>query len=173
MIFGEFFFKRKIRKLIENHTSRKHRFCSLEDAADILVLYRHEDTMAVEPKLKELKAMKKNVISCVSCSSKSVEESTPFVIHINEAKEADKYGIPNSELSAKVAKIKADILIDLSRGNCHILKVLMLQHPSTFKVGERAKEDSLYDFSLIMTEGAETAELFENLLFYLRTIRSK
>lgn len=171
MKLGEYFFKRKIQNLIEKSRSRMHRFCSLDDADSILVLYRSEDREAVEPLLKKLVSMKKRIYACVSCSG-IINQSNSSEICINKSKETDKYGVPNAELSDKIAKISADILIDLSMGKCHTLKALMLQHPSTFKVGARISDNSIHDFSIIMTEGG-AAELFEHLLFYLQTIRTK
>ena len=151
---------------------RKHRFCSLDDARSVLVLYRNEDRGILETQLKNLQLSKKQVCCCVSCSG-VVAHPDSSEIYIDKGKEADKYGVPKAELSDRIAKIPADILIDLSRGKCHTLKVLMLQHPSAFKVGERFSDDPIYDFSIIMTEGGNTAELFEHLLFYLQTIRTK
>lgn len=172
MILGEYFFKRKVQKLIAASCSRKHKFCSLDDAGSILVLYRYEDRVAVEPELEKLRSMKKRIFCCVTYSG-PVNNDNPSMIYLNRSKDADKYGIPNPDISARLAKVPADILIDLSRDKCHTLKVLMLQHPSLFKVGERLLKDSVYDFSIIMTDGGGTADLFGYLLFYLQTIRSK
>lgn len=116
----------------------------------------------------------KKQIRCVFSSKDAVSQpDDSSLLFIDKSKEADKYGIPNDEVSAKVAKIPADILIDLSRGKCHVLKVLMLQHQAAFKIGESLPDSSFYDFSISMTERGGTADLFEYLLFYLQSIRSK
>lgn len=172
MIFGNYFFKRKVQKLIADSHGRKHKFCSLEDARSLLVLFRNEDKAAVEPLLEKLRASGKRISCCVSYTG-TKDHDDPSVLYVNKNKEADKYGIPNADISARLAKIEADVLIDLSRGKCHALSVLMLQHPSRFKVGERLMDETIYDFSIIMTDGGGTAELFGYILFYLQTIRSK
>lgn len=172
MIFGDYFFKRKIHKLINDSRSRKHQFCSLEDADNILILYRHEDKMAVEPGLEKLRLMNKRICCCVTYSG-LINNDDSSTIYLNTSKDSDKYGIPNKEISDRLAKVPADILIDLSRGKCHTLKALMLQHPARFKVGERLSADSDYDFAIIMTDGGGITDLFDYLLFYLQTIRSK
>lgn len=172
MILGNYFFKRKVRNLMESSRARKHKYCSLEEAVNILVLYRYEDRADIEPVLNKLLQMKKKLYCCVTCSG-PVADNDPSVIHIDKHKDADKYGIPHEEICARVAKTPADILIDLSRGKCHTLQVLLLQHPSLFKVGERLNDDAGYDFSIILTEGGSAGDLFEYLLFYLQTIRSK
>lgn len=172
MILGEYFFKRKVKKLIDNARSGKHKFCSLDDAGSMLILYQYEDKEAVEPLLEKLRSTKKRIFCCISHSG-TIENDNPSMIYVNRNKDADKYGIPNADISAQLAKVQADVLIDLSRGKCHTLKVLMLQHPSLFKVGERLLDDSVYDFSIIMTDGGGTADLFGYILFYLQTIRSK
>lgn len=172
MILGEYFFKRKVRKLIASSRSREHKFCSWDEAKSILVLFRDEDRPAVEPLLEKLRSSNKRMACCVSYAG-VVTNDNPSMIYVSRAKDADKYGIPNPEISDRIAKLEADVLIDLSRGKCHTLSVLMLQHPSLFKVGERLLDDSVYDFSINMTDGGGTADLFGYILFYLQTIRSK
>lgn len=173
MIFGDYFFKRKIQGLIDAQRTRKHQYCSLDEAKDILILYRLEDAQALEPQLKKLRSMNKRVRCCVCCGHDASQPADPSVVYINKAARTDRNGMPDAELSAEISALPADILIDLSRGKCHTLKALMLQHPSRFKAGERLQDESVYDFSVIMTDGGGIGELFEYLLFYLRTIRTK
>ncbi|MDD3062545.1 MAG: hypothetical protein PHX50_06835 [Massilibacteroides sp.] len=117
--------------------------------------------------------MGKNVYCCMSGHGDIALLNDPSFVYINKTKTVNKYGIPDDKIKMKVLGFPADILIDLSRGKCYTLKLLMLQHPSTFKVGERLGDESLYDFSIIMKGGERTSDLFENLLFYLQSIRSK
>lgn len=173
MIFGEYFFKKKVRKMIELSNSRKHRYCSLDEAENILVLFRDEDRDQIEEQLKKIRSLKKQVRYCVACDNIMDKPADPSVYYIYKNKDTDKYGIPNQEVTNNILKIPADILFDLSRGKSHTLKAIMLQHPSMFKIGEKLGEEAYYDFSIIMTEGGGIKELFENLLFYLQTIRSK
>lgn len=172
MILDNYFFKRKVRKLVEASRARKHKYCSLEETESILVLYRYEDKKYVEPTLNKLRQMKKKLYSCITCPG-PVADNDSSVVYIDRYKDVDKHGIPHDEIGSRVAKIPADILIDLSRGKCHTLRVLLLQHPSLFKVGERLEDNSVYDFSIILTDGGTVGDLFEYLLFYLQTIRSK
>ncbi len=172
MLFEEYIFKRKVRKLTDAARSRKHKFCSWDAADHVLILYRNEDKGNIEPIVEKLRSTQKQICCCVTCSG-VIKEDEPSTIYVNKSRDVDKYGIPNSAVSSRIAEVKADILIDLSRDKCHTLKVLMIQHPSLFKVGERLSDDAAYDFSIVMTDGEGTAELFEYLLFYLQTIRSK
>jgi hypothetical protein len=173
MILKKYLYNRKIRKLISEASSREHRFCPLEEANSVLALFLREDYDEVAPRLKELYSQNKQVYCCVSGNGSFERINELPCIYIDKTKDVDKYGIPIDEIQTKFMNSPADILFDLSRGKCRTLKLLLVQHPSTFKVGERLNEDFMYDFSMIMTEGRATSDLFENLLFYLRSIRSK
>lgn len=117
MIFGEYLFERKIRKLIKNNRSRAHQFCSLDKATDILVLYRYEDGEAIEPQLKKLAAMNKRVSCCISGTDVPPQPHSRSVVYIDRTKQADKYGIPDAVLSSIISGIHADILIDRSKSD--------------------------------------------------------
>lgn len=173
MIFGEYFFKKKVRKMIEQSGSRKRRYCSLGEAGSVLVLFRNEDKDRLKKQLEELRSLNAKVHCCVTGDKAADGAEDPSVLYIDKSADVDKYGMPKPEVANRVFTIPADILIDLSRGKCRTLKVLMLQHPSAFKTGEKLSDNSFCDFSIVMTEGGGTTELFEYLLFYLQTIRSK
>lgn len=165
-------FKKKIRKLVYASADRMHRFCSLDDARDILVFYCYEDRDEVAPYIRKLREMGKQVYVVTTSSKTVTPPDDPSVIFISTEKKSNKYKILDAEVCHTVNEIPADILIDVSRGKCQALKALMLQHRSAFKVGERFSDESVYDFSMIMTSGGP-GELFEYLLFYLQSIRSK
>ena len=58
MRLTNYFIKKKVQSLAFGAASRKHGFCSLEDAGHILVLYQADDHELVEPCLEVLR--KKN-----------------------------------------------------------------------------------------------------------------
>lgn len=172
MILRKYFLNRMIRRLIDESRFREHKYCSLDEATSILVLYCHEDGDSIKPMLDNLRSMNKELTCCVT-STENVDQKDSSVIYINKKTDTDKYGIPKPKIMDRIVKIPADILIDLSRNRCSTQKFIMLQHPSQLKVGERLADDFVYDFSIIMTDRGETVDLFGYLLFYLQTIPSK
>ena len=55
MRLTNYFIKKKVQSLAFGAASRKHGFCSLEDAGHILVLYQADDHELVEPCLEVLR----------------------------------------------------------------------------------------------------------------------
>jgi len=175
MIFADYFFKKKIRKLIAAASAREHQFCPLAEAKNILVLYNVEDELVVVPFIDQLTTQGKQVNSVAymlkadtrkqDSPDKTLSTSATFLVSGNK--------IPSKAICDRFNLFPADILIDLSREKSPPLKLLMLQHPAHFKVGIRYAEESIHDFAIIMTEGKSLSELSEQVLFYLQTIRSK
>jgi hypothetical protein len=168
MIFSDYLSRRKIKSLLKKSVSREHCFCSLNYAKTILVLYNVEDEQIVIPFIAKLQSVGKKVNTCVYIDDeKTTIENEPSVIYIVGK------NLPKSDVCNQVKAIPSDILIDLSDAKCNPLKYLMLQHPSTFKVGIRDADESMHDFALIMTGKELLKDICEQMYFYLQTIRAK
>ncbi|MDR2969950.1 MAG: hypothetical protein LBV32_10170 [Tannerellaceae bacterium] len=154
--FTDFFIKRAVGKLAKVSGKRKRCFRSLQDARDIVVFYEAKDSEQVEPGLNALRALQKNVHPCVY-----------------SAGQENARGFPIPEIANRINALRADILIDLTGGDCYPMKYLLLQHPSRFKAGIKTDGKDLYDFSISATGREELPYLFEQIIFYLQTIRSK
>ena len=89
-----------------------------------------------------------------------------------EKKLLSAWGFPSEEVVSQLASIPVDLLIDLTQPGCYPMQYVALRHPSTFKVGVKYPEQEWYDMGLLVAERNDIAYLFEQILFYLRTIHA-
>lgn len=152
---------------------RQSQFCSPEDARHILVLFDADDRDAIEPCLSALRKLNKQIHVWSYMSGDVVPEMNSSYNILHAKTDLDMWFMPKAEILEKFRSCGADILIDLTRSNNYVMQYLLLQHPCTFKVGVRGSELDLYDLTISMTENLDIKHLFEHILFYLQTIRSK
>lgn len=173
----DFFIKRAVDRLINVSFERERCFRSLHEAHDIVIFCEAKDMDGVASGLETLRRLKKNVDVCVYAAGKEVSEADAanarLVISGNGNKDTDVWGFPSPEITNNVGAWRADMLIDLTGKDCYPVKYLLLQHPSPFKAGIKRGEKDMYDFSISATGGDELAYLFDRIIFYLQTIRSK
>lgn len=165
--------RKKVKALAGQSLKRRSSFCALEEARHILVLFNADDRDMVEPCLETLRKIHKQINVCVYVSGDTVPEMNPSYRVIQAKTDLDMWYIPKDEIVKKFNSNEADILIDLTRRNDYVMHYLLLQHPGTFKVGARSNELDLYDLTISLTEEADIKHIFEHILFYLQTIRSK
>ena len=166
------FIRKKVKSLAEAK-KRQSYFCPLEEARHILVLFNAEDLDAIAPCLDALRSKNKHVNACAYASGEVAPEMNPAYMVIHGKTDLDLLSVPKAEVRKAFCACEADILIDLTRGNDYVMQYLLLHHPATFKVGARSSELDLYDLTISMTENADIKHIFEHILFYLQTIRSK
>lgn len=173
-MFTNYFIKRKAQALAAQSANRPHHSVSLDEAHTLLVLYNEEDRDAVMTVLEPLREAQKEIHSCVFISSSvsdiTVDEAS---IPVNPKKDLNAWGFPSEMIINKVAGIKADILIDISRPGCYALQYIALKHPCSFKVGFKYEGQEWYDLCLAMTDKHDIQYLLEQLLFYLRSVSQR
>lgn len=168
----DYFIKKKIDALAKVSTQRNRDFHTLKEAHNILIFYDLKDQDKIEPCLETLRMMHKKVLVCIYTSQ--TKDSFPeLYLPVNAKSDVSALGIPKEDVCNKVCNIKADLLIDLSGRNNHVMKYLMLLHPCPFKVGLKRNGQEIYDFSIVVTDRDDIMYLFGQILFYLKTIRAK
>lgn len=172
MKLTRYFIKKKVQLLASTAPSRKHAFCSLEEATRILVLYQAEDSGVVEPCLETLRMKQKQVSVCVYVSAGTIPEADDSHMYLRENEDLDMWFVPNADSINRFNALAADILIDLTHTDCYPMQALLLQHPCSFRVGAK-HERELYDLTISVTERNDIKHLFGHILFYLQSIRSK
>lgn len=173
MILTHYFIKKKVEKQAAVLSGRKRKYCSLEEARRLLVFYQEKDKEVVEPCLEMLRQMKKQVVVCIY-TSRTAAKPLPADYHILDCqKDVDIWGCPSDAKCKELKEINADILINLTGSDCYALQYILLQHDCPFKVGAKLGETDIHDLSISLTESDDVKYLFEQLLFYLQTIRSK
>lgn len=173
MKLTNYFIKKKVQQLASGIRLRKHEFCTLEDAKHILVLFHADDWDMVKPGLEILRQQRKTVDACVYLAGEAVPEMEPSYLIVDTKKDLDVWNCPKDTVVNNCNALKADILIDLTHANNYPMQYLMLQHPCHFKVGLKQDGIDLYDLAILVTERDNIKQLFEHILFYLRSIRSK
>lgn len=173
MKLTKYFIRKKVQHLAPKALSRKHEFCALDDANHILILFHAADRDAVEPCIEILRKKKKHVNACVYVAEDIIPEMNASYTVVHVKKDLDAWYCPKDAVVERYKTLQADILIDLTGPNCYTMKYLLLQHPCRFKVGLKQEITDLYDLTILVTERDDIKQLFEHILFYLQTIRSK
>lgn len=173
MKLTNYFIRKKVKELAGRAKERQGSFCTLKEARHILVLFNAEDRDIVEPCLETLRMMHKQIRVCVYVAGGMIPEMDSSYMTIHGKTDLDMWYIPRDEIQKKFCANKADILIDLTRGNNYVMQYLLLKHPGTFKVGARSCELDLYNFTISVTEEADIKHIFGHILFYLQTISCK
>lgn len=173
MKLTNYFIRKKVQTLASGVSARPHEFCPLEDAKHILVLFQASDREVVEPCLNKLRKQQKKVSACVYVTDETVPEMDASYAVVHAKKDLDVWCSPKDTAVENCKALKADILIDLTRPGCYPMQYLLLQHPCRFKVGIKQADTDLYDLAISVTARDNIRQLFEHILFYLQSIRSK
>lgn len=173
-MFTNYFIKRKIQALASQASVRPRHSVSLDEARSLLVFYNEEDHDAVMAALEPFRKARKKVKTCVFVSSKGCDISFDEAnIPVYAKDSLNAWGFPTETLVGQVAEMEADILIDISQAGCYALQYIALNHPCPFKVGIKYPGQDWYDLALSITEKDDTRYLFEQILFYLRSLHGK
>lgn len=173
-MFTNYFIKKKIEALVSQTSNRESRSISIDEASSILLFYDFEDLKSVRNLIEPLVKAGKNITSCVYIRSRNVKLPTfDSFIPIGLKGDLNAWGFPSEAIIEKVNSIKADILIDITRPACYPLEYLAVSHKCKFKVGVKYPDQEWYDLSVSVTDKDDIEYLFGQILFYLRSIRSK
>lgn len=175
MNWTNIFIQKKIKNLCKNSGKRHHEFRSMDDIRNMLIFIDDFDQCIVEFGLKQLVKQGKQVQFCIYTNNEEFESEKEEYIYVNEERDLNKFAFPNEPLCRQIKDISTDILIDLTESTSYPMHYLALIHPATFKVGIKRDNNELYDFSIIPPPDREDdlAFIFDQILFYLKTIRSK
>ena len=90
-------------------------------------------------------------------------------------KELTFFRKPNKTIIEKFNHItmKCDLIIDISRGKYLPVNYLLSQKKNIFKVGLEVSEFKLYDFIVEVPKNVASKFLCQQILFYLRKLKSK
>ena len=106
------------------------------------------------------------------------DEDTPIwdyaFLPVEEGKDVDMWGFPDKNMRAQLNNLTVDLLLDLTSEEVPVMRYLMLQHPSSFKVGAKREEGlDLFDLSIVMKDDVHDIPfVFRHIMTYLEAIRS-
>lgn len=170
MIISKYFIKRKINDLACNR-HRIRRFKSWSEVNRVMVFYHTAESETVVKCIDTLEKMGKTVFLCSYGSA--VPENKEGNLHIQPQKDVSWWGYPQESVLKTLNDFKPDMLIDLTQKQCCVLQYLFLKCNCDFKTGIKKENQKLYDFAISMTESTDINYLFNQIIFYLQTIRSK
>lgn len=173
MKLSSYSIKRKIQTLLKSNSNRKFKSLELDKTDNILILSDYEDILPLQEIIKSEPLLKNKVTVCYINGAKETELLLAKSLKIDLDKDTNAFLIPSMQCIESFNSINADMIIDLSNSSSYTLKYLMLQHPALFKVGIKQSKDNLYDLSILMTESNDLRQNFDQILFYLKRIRSK
>lgn len=167
-----YFIKKSVRKLAEESLRDPHHSVPYEQVRSVLLLYDAADHSTLQQRLDVLRAERKQLHTCVFVGKgETVEGLSPSALVVEETA-LSRWGFPSEELVNQVSALPADLLIDLTRPSCYPMQYLALRHPSTFKVGIKYPGQDWYDLGLARIAETDIAILFDQMLYYLRTIHA-
>lgn len=173
MIITHYFIKKEIKGVRQQTVGRAHRYQSLDEIRTVLLLFDAKNLSEVQPCIRQLENRKIKVSAC-AYTKEEMPNWPASILLIREKKDVNKLGIPVAAIEEKFNSIQADLLIDLTETQSYSMRLLMLKHPSLFKVGAKSEGlEQLHDLSIAVTNKNSIGYLFEQILFYLQAIRSK
>ena len=174
MMLTSYFIKKKINELVKEQAGRVCKSLPLSEARSLLIFYNVEDHQAIVNQLSALRKENKVINTCVFVPDKNHEiQENESNILVRAKGDLNAWCFPSDKIVERVKAIQADIVIDLTRANCYAMHTIILQHPCTFKVGIKYPEQDWYDLAISATDKEDVTFLFEQVLFYLRSIGTK
>lgn len=165
----------EIKTLAIKHKSVIH-FPNWDTVKHILVLAKVDGSEMI-PQLKSIykliKANNKKVVIVAYYPFKELKDEMllEHSIYFISAKETNWKGLP-SEVATILTGVSYDLVIDVSKEACLPLVWLALKSGAPLIAG-RHLNDSFVDFELKIDSLKDETFLAEQILFYLRTIKSK
>lgn len=174
MILTNFFLKKEIRKLSDNASKRPHRYRSLKEIKNILIICDTKDWDTTRFCIEKLRSMQKTVHTAIySPTEKDAPTWYSNYLLLRADKDVNMWGFPEKSIQKQFNSLPADLIIDFSGENSLPMFYMFLQHPSAFKTGIKRSESPAYDFAIIPPEkNNDLLYLFEQLIIYLQSITS-
>jgi hypothetical protein len=166
------FLKNKLKKIAREYSGEKT-FREYKDIRKIVLLFDMEDLPVVEAFVKTLLSEKKQVSAYSFDSKKTIYPQLPDYFKIWNKNKLDFWGIPHSsDISAFKADV-SDTLIDLTKGSSPILQYLSQSSSASFRVGFNLESSKLYDLLIERNQDQDFPFFVDQLLFYMKSLRTK
>jgi hypothetical protein len=174
MILTNFFIKRKINKLKQKANGRPHQYRSLSDIKTVVFVCNSKDWDICRGCIEKLSSLKKKVYTLIYAPSEKEAPTwySDYLLLLGD-RDVNIWGFPDNRLFSQFNAIQADLLIDFVGRDSLPAQYLMLENPSTFKVGTKKSDDDAYDFSILPPdEKSDIQYIFDQILHYLQIIKS-
>lgn len=166
------FLKYQLKKLSELFVREKI-FREYKDIRKVLLLFDIEDLLVVENFVATLNAEGKQVAAYSVDLKKNVYPQLSENFKIWDKQKLDRYGVPKKEDISLFKKETADVLIDLTNSSSLIQKYLFLNASVNYRVGFNRDNAMNYDMLIERNLDHDFSFFADQLLFYMKSLRSK
>ncbi|MDR1814202.1 MAG: hypothetical protein LBR18_05075 [Tannerella sp.] len=174
MVLTDYFIKKETKALIIKSPEREHCYRSMAAIRTALFICDAKDWNEARSCIDKLKALKKTVNTAIFApTEKDVPTWYSNYVLLRADKDVTLWGFPEKYLQKQFNSIPADVIMDFTGEKSAAMYYLMLQHPSTFKVGIKQSPTSCYDLSIVPLDETYTLTyMFDQITGYLQTITS-
>ncbi|MDR3652798.1 MAG: hypothetical protein P4L34_07495 [Paludibacter sp.] len=184
---NNYLFQKRAQKYL-SETVREHRFVNYNKAKTILLLFEsdlQERNSIIRKIISQLQMDGKKVSAWGFVNKKEVESSILPEFRILHNKQTDFSRKPAATFINELANQEFDLLIDLSLKPVLTLEYIAMYAKATLKTGAKKTDLPIFDFVVdlgntnAMIQNAEAIEnpiedayLFEQIIFYLKSIQT-
>ncbi|MFZ4456809.1 MAG: DUF6913 domain-containing protein [Bacteroidales bacterium] len=168
-----YFIKKEI--LANLRASKNHRnFTDFSELSNVTIIYELSDyKQSIE--LKSILCLANCSVSLVGYNGDKKRLIQGEEGYLFSSNELTFLGKPKEAIVAEFNRIitGSDLLIDITRGKFLPINYLMSQKGDVLKVGLEVSDFKLYDFILEVPKNVDSKFLCQQILFYLRKLKSK
>lgn len=168
--------KAAIRRLKRKYARTKC-FIDYPDIQRVLLFFNREHLEAVIPVIKTLENEGKQVFAlCLDdykVKNEEVPVSIPSFIHLWKKTDMKFTSVPKIERINEIKAFGADTLIDLTLRPSLVHDLLYYHTQATYRVGLSPQDPSRFDLLLAIDDQHDASFFFNQLLFYLKSLRTR
>ena len=169
-----------ISEYIFNYYYRKHHkkataFPAWDKVNTVLLLFESdltEKNLQVKQLVKELQQQGKDVTAWGYVDNKNTISAILRDYRILSRHDTNLFNKPKEAHLKDLRRMHFDLVIDLSLNSLLTLRYLLLFADADFKAGRQTEEPYLADFMVITGDNDDPAFLFDQIIFYLKNIKS-
>ncbi|MBO7635437.1 MAG: hypothetical protein IK017_11465 [Paludibacteraceae bacterium] len=153
---------------------REKQFLNWDDVKTVTVLLAYEGRPNNAEMDQIMQTLSDKVVSiwCFVSSKEYLRQDSEKVTYLNP-KSLTLFSIPNKIIKGRYIADKSDVMIDLTLKENFPLKYLAGISKSRCRCGKKKENYSLYDLEISPTETLSRVDLLEQILYYLKTIKTK
>ncbi|MCQ2210184.1 MAG: hypothetical protein MJZ34_07830 [Paludibacteraceae bacterium] len=153
---------------------REKKFLNWDDVSTVTVLLSYEGTPnnSEMDQIMQMLSDKDVSVWCFVSSKSYLRQDSEKATFLNP-KSLTLFSMPNKIIKGRFFSETSDVLIDLTLKENLPLKYLAGISKSHCRCGKRKENYALYDLEISPTQSMSRIDLLEQILYYLRTIKTK
>lgn len=153
---------------------REKQFLNWDDVKTVTVLLTYEGRPNNAEMDQIMQILSDKVVSfwCFVSSKEYLRQDSEKVTYLNP-KSLTLFSIPNKIIKGRFVADQSDVMIDLTLEENFPLKYLAGISRAHCRCGKKKENYSLYDLEISPTEKLSRVDLLEQILYYLKTIKTK